>query len=87
MSKTYLVTGASGGIGAAIARTIANNIDAGTILLHYNSNATSAKQLKDEIERNNISVEIVKANLEEKEELENFVDNILSQWGGRCLSQ
>lgn len=25
MSRTYLITGASGGIGSAIARTIANN--------------------------------------------------------------
>lgn len=59
MSKTYLITGAGGGIGSAIARTIANNIDSGTILLHYNGSFDSVKKLQQEIQRENVFVETI----------------------------
>lgn len=39
------------------------------------------KRLQKEIQNKNITVEIVKADLEKKEELEKFVDNVLSKFG------
>ena len=48
MSKVALVTGASGGIGRAIAIELANmNFDIG---IHYRSNKDKAEELQKEIE-------------------------------------
>lgn len=45
-NKIYLITGAGGGIGSAIARKIAQSIEKGTLLLHYNTNKNSVKALQ-----------------------------------------
>lgn len=43
--KTYLITGASGGIGSAIARVVASEETQATIILHYNTNKLSVEKL------------------------------------------
>lgn len=77
--KTYLITGAGGGIGSAIARKIAKNESNALILLHYNSSKASALKLKKEIETKNIVVELLQANFEDKAELEKFAEKILKK--------
>ena len=65
----YLITGASGGIGSAIAKKISNSIEKGIIILHYNSNKKSVLDLKKTLETKNVKIDIVKANLEKKRRL------------------
>ena len=47
--KVYLITGGAGGIGSAVARVIAKNIENGILMPHYNSNKNGAENLKKEI--------------------------------------
>ena len=53
--KVALITGASGGIGAATARILATEgVD---VIIHYNSSANRAKSLVDELGGNVLSIE------------------------------
>lgn len=79
--KTYLITGASGGIGSAIAKVVASKETQATIILHYNTNKLGVEKLKNEIDRNGLVIETEQADLENKAELEQFVNNILQKFG------
>ena len=76
----YLITGASGGIGSAIAKKISNSIEKGIIILHYNSNKKSVLDLKKKLETKNVKIDIVKANLEKKEDCELLCKQILKKY-------
>lgn len=80
--KTYLITGASGGIGSAIARKIAGSEQEARIILHYNSNAAGADKLKAEIESDKISVFTMKADLESQKQIEKMIEKIKTEFGG-----
>lgn len=82
-SKVYLITGAAGGIGSAITKVIAKNIDNGVLIIHYNSNEQGAEKLKKEIEDKNKKIEVftLQANLEKKQDCEKLCKTVLQKFG------
>ena len=80
MNKTALITGASGGIGSAVAKTLAKN--GCNLILHYNSDKESAVALKTEIENTyGVTVHIIKADLSKAEEAKALCKKALSLCG------
>jgi len=72
--KTYLITGASGGIGSAIAKTLAKENN--KLILVYNKNAEEINNLKKELS-SICEVEVHKCNLTSDEEIQNMVNSII----------
>jgi NAD(P)-dependent dehydrogenase (short-subunit alcohol dehydrogenase family) len=82
-NKTALVTGASRGIGRAIARRLAD--DGAHVFVHYNRSSKEADQLVAEIGKAGGSAEAVAANLEDVEAVNALVADIKSRLGNRKL--
>ena len=82
-NKTALVTGASRGIGRAIARRLA--ADGAYVFVHYNRSAAEAEGLVAEIEKNGGSAEAVAANLEDIESVNRLVAEVKTRLGNRKL--
>jgi len=77
--KTCLITGASGGIGEAVALEIAER--GANIILHYFSNEVKAQNLANRIEKEyKVKVEIVRANFAKSDELEQMINQILNNY-------
>lgn len=70
--KTVLITGASKGIGAAIAIKFAQNNY--NIILNYNQSEKEAINLKQKLEKYNIKVLAIKANIENEIEIKNMIE-------------
>lgn len=68
MRKTVLVTGASGAIGSAISKAFA--LDGYDIILHYNTSEERAEKLYLLIRQSGVSVTLVKADLNNPQEIE-----------------
>jgi len=77
--KTALVTGASRGIGRAIARRLAS--DGAHVFVHYNRSAAEADELVSEIEKNGGSAEAVAANLEDVDSVNRLISDVKSRLG------
>jgi NAD(P)-dependent dehydrogenase (short-subunit alcohol dehydrogenase family) len=82
-NKTALVTGASRGIGRAIARRLAD--DGAHVIVHYNRSSAEADQLVSEIEQSGGSAEAAAANLEDVESVNRLVADVKSRLGNRKL--
>ena len=64
--KSVLITGASGGIGAAIAKAVAS---AGyEVVAHYNRNAAPVEQLANEIREQGGSIRLLQFNIRDREQ-------------------
>ena len=70
--KTVLITGASKGLGKSIAEIFAKNNY--NIILHYNT--TNIDKLKKELEKYNVQVLPIKADITKEEEIKNMVEKI-----------
>lgn len=78
MKKVAIVTGSSKGIGREIAKTLAkNNIQ---VIANYFKSENEAKSLKEELVKQNIEVDIVKADVSKREEAKKLVQYALEKY-------
>jgi len=72
MLKTALVTGASRGIGRAIAKLLAQK--GYRVIINYNNSETAAKEILAEIRNKGLSAEIFKADISNRAEVEKMFE-------------
>jgi len=82
-NKTALVTGASRGIGRAIARRLAE--DGAHVFVHYNRSSDEADKLVGEIARAGGSAEAIAANVEDVEAVNGLIADLKARLGNRKL--
>ena len=70
-----LITGASRGIGKEIARRLAQ--DGNAVIVNYNKSEEQAQKLQQE----NPNIEIYKADVSQREEVNKMIENILNKYG------
>ena len=79
MDRVAIVTGASRGIGNEIAKTLARlNIK---VIANYNRSESQALQLKSELQKENIEIDIFKADVSKREEAERLVKYTIEKYG------
>ncbi len=79
MRKIAIVTGASRGIGRECAKALAKS--GVTVIANYNKSEKQAKSLKEELEKENIQIDIFKADVTNKEEIKQMVEYTLNKYG------
>lgn len=78
MEKIVLVTGASRGIGRNIAYNLA--LDGYKVIANYNNSEKEAKDLQEELKNKNIKIDILKADVSRKQEVENLVNFVIEKY-------
>jgi 3-oxoacyl-[acyl-carrier protein] reductase len=78
MNKTALVTGASRGIGRAIAIKLANS--GFNVMINYSGNLEKALEVKAECEKAGVRAEVFQANVGNSEEVANMVKETQAQF-------
>lgn len=79
MQKVAIVTGGSRGIGRAIVETLARK--GINVIANYNQSEEKAKQLQENLEKENIHIDIIKADVSKREEVKNLVDMVIKKYG------
>ncbi len=78
MNKIAIVTGASRGIGREIAKQLARNHI--QVIANYNHSEKEANELKEELQKENLIIDIVKADLSKREEANELVQFTLKKY-------
>ncbi len=78
MEKVAIVTGASRGIGREIAKQLAKNKI--KVIANYNQSEKEAKELKEELKKEKIEIDIVKADVSKREEAKQLVEFALEKY-------
>lgn len=78
MEKVAIITGASKGIGREIARQLAKSEI--KVIANYNHSEKEANELKTELEKENIIIDIVKADISKREEVHKLVQFALEKY-------
>ena len=76
--KTVLITGASRGLGAAIAEVFAKNNH--NIILNYNNSENEAIKLKEKLEQYNAEVLLIKADITDEKEIKNMIEESIKRF-------
>ena len=79
MEKIAIVTGGARGIGKAIVETLARK--GVKVIADYNQSKDKAEILKEELEKENIFIDIIKADVSKKEECEKLVQYAIDKYG------
>lgn len=79
MNKVIIVTGASKGIGKEISKELAKK--GNTIIANYNKSEKEIKELQQELEKQNIKIDIYKADVSKREESANLVKYTIQKYG------
>lgn len=77
-SNVVLVTGGSRGIGAATVKYLAEN--GYQVILNYNKSENSANEIKKELKEKNINIDIIKADVSNKEEIDLMINEIIKKY-------
>ena len=78
-SKTALVTGASRGIGKKIAETLA--LEGYNVCINYNKSEEQAISLQKELLEKNCNVQIIKADIKNRDSVDKMIDKIIEKYG------
>ena len=77
--KVILITGASRGIGRAIAKELANDKD--IVIANYNKSKEHAELLKKELQSENKNIDIYQADVSKREDVKKMVEYVINQYG------
>lgn len=76
--KTVIVTGGSRGIGRAIVKLLAKSNY--NVVLNYNKSEKEALEIKNELEKENIKIEIFKADVSKREQVKALINFTLNKY-------
>lgn len=79
VNKVIVVTGGSRGIGEEIVRSLAKC--GYTVILNYNKSETCAKNVENELKNSGYSIDIFKADVSKKEEVNKLIQFVLNKYG------
>lgn len=78
MNKVILITGASRGIGNNIAKNLAKE---NIVIANYNNSEAEAKKLKKELEEKNINIDIIKADVCNRNQVKGMIIQTIDKYG------